>query len=57
MHGKGRWPALFVDGHASITWYPAHIGGIKSGGTGVWQIDPSGPDGWGIGSLDWVDVP
>jgi type II secretory pathway pseudopilin PulG len=63
QHGKGRWPTLFVDGHASITWYPMYapngdfLGGIKRGGIGVWQIDPSGPDGWGIGSLDWVDVP
>src|SRR5439155_7790105 len=63
QHGKGRWPTLFVDGHASITWYPIYapngdfLGGVRRGGTGVWQIDPSGPDGWGIGSLDWMDVP
>ena len=60
-HGRGRWPTLFVDGHASITWYPVQIGKIstygRSGGSGVFQLDPSGPDGWGIGSLDWVDVP
>ena len=61
QHGRGRWPTLFVDGHASITWYPAQLGGLitygRSGGIGVWQVDPGGPDGWGIGSLDWVDVP
>ena len=55
-HGKGRWPTLFVDGHAKITWYPAGIGGAAHR-TGVWQIDPSGPDGWGMGSLGWMDVP
>ena len=57
QHGKGRFTTLFVDGHASITWYPAWMGGIKSGGIGVLQLDPSGPDGWGMGSLDWIDVP
>ena len=62
-HGKGRWPTLFVDGHASITWYPIYapngelVGGTRRPGPGVWQIDPSGPDGWGMGSLEWVDVP
>lgn len=56
-HGKGRLPTLFVDAHASITWYPMHapdgafLGG-KRPGPGVWQIDPSGPNGWGTGSLD-----
>jgi len=55
-HGKGRWPTLFVDGHASITWYPVEIGGTPHR-TDVWQIDPSGPDGWGTGSLGWMDVP
>src|SRR5262249_36891660 len=63
QHGRGRWPTGFVDGHASITWYPMYapngdfLGGTKRGGIGVVQIDPSGPAGWGIGSLDWVDVP
>jgi prepilin-type N-terminal cleavage/methylation domain-containing protein len=60
VHGKWRWPTLFVDGHASITRYPIGIGataGQAAYRTGVWQIDPSGPDGWGIGSLDWIDVP
>jgi prepilin-type N-terminal cleavage/methylation domain-containing protein len=56
VHGKGRWPTLFVDGHASITWYPVGIGGAAHR-TGVWQIDPSGPNGWGMGSLGWMDVP
>ena len=56
QHGKGRWPTLFVDGHASITWYPVWMGGIPHR-TDVWQIDPSGPDGWGMGSLGWADVP
>jgi hypothetical protein len=62
QHGKGRWPTLFVDLHASITWYSMYapdgtfIGG-KRPGPGVWQFDPGGPDGWGIGSLEWVDVP
>jgi prepilin-type N-terminal cleavage/methylation domain-containing protein len=63
QHGKGRWPTLFVDGHASISWYPMYApngepaGGTKRPGPGVWQIDPSGPYGWGMGSLEWVDVP
>ena len=63
QHGRGRWPTLFVDGRASITWYPMYtangefVGGIKRGGIGVWQIDPEGPDGWGMGSLSWADVP
>lgn len=63
QHGKGRWPTLFVDGHASITWYPIYapngdfVGGTRRPGPAVWQIDPDGPDGWGIGSLGWVDVP
>jgi len=63
QHGRGRWPTLFVDGHASISWYPVYapdgglVGGIKQGGIGVWQIDPDGPDGWGMGSLSWADVP
>ena len=64
QHGKGRWPTLFVDGHASITWYPLYdpnngqlLGGFRSGGSGVWQPDPDGPQGWGIGSLNWIDVP
>ena len=39
---------MFVDGHASITWYPVEIGATPHR-TGVWQIDPSGPDGWGNG--------
>jgi prepilin-type N-terminal cleavage/methylation domain-containing protein len=64
-HGQGRWPTLFVDGHASITWYPLYDrsgqwqvpGATRRGGIGVWQIDPNGPDGWGIGSLSWMDVP
>ena len=55
-HGKGRLPTLFVDGHASITWYPVEIGGTPHR-TDVLQIDPSGPDGWGTGSLGWMDVP
>ena len=55
-HGKGRFTTLFVDGHASITWYPAWLSGVPHG-TKVWQIDPSGPNGWGTGSLDWIDVP
>ena len=55
-HGKGRWPTLLVDGHASISWYPVEIGGTAHR-TDVWQIDPSGPDGWGMGSLGWMDVP
>ena len=63
QHGKGRGPTLFVDGHASITWYPMYapdggfVGGTRRSGPGVWQIDPDGPQGWGIGSLQWVDVP
>ena len=63
QHGKGRWPTLFVDGHASITWYPLYdldghlMGGTRSAGPGVWQMDPDGPQGWGIGSLGWIDVP
>jgi prepilin-type N-terminal cleavage/methylation domain-containing protein len=63
QHGKGRWPTVFVDGHASITWYPVYdlngqpLGGTRSGGSGVVQIDPDGPQGWGIGSLNWTDVP
>jgi prepilin-type N-terminal cleavage/methylation domain-containing protein len=61
QHGKGRWPTLFVDGHASMTWYPMYApdGRLVGNppGPGVWQIDPSGPDGWGIGSLEWIDVP
>ena len=32
------------------------LGGRRPG-SGVWQMDPSGPDGWGMGSLEWVDVP
>jgi prepilin-type N-terminal cleavage/methylation domain-containing protein len=62
-HGSGRWPTLFVDGHASITWYPSHdlsgqlVGGTKTSGPNVWRIDPDGPQGWGIGSLAWIDVP
>ena len=55
-HGKWRWPTLFVDGRASITWYPVETGGPPHR-TGVWQIDPSGPNGWGTGSLGWMDVP
>ena len=57
QHGEGRWPTLFVDGHASITWYPISIGGARPPGPGVLQIDPSGPNGWGTGSLEWIDVP
>jgi hypothetical protein len=63
QHGKGRWPTLFVDGHWAITWYPIYdlsgqpLGGIRRGGSGVVQIDPDGPQGWGIGSLNWIDVP
>lgn len=62
-HGRGRWPTLFVDGHASITWYPAYdlsgqpIVGARISGPNVWRIDPDGPQGWGIGSLAWIDVP
>jgi len=57
MHGKGRWPTLFVDGHASITWYPLYAfnpqaAGGRRPGSGVWQLDPGGPDGWGISGLD-----
>jgi prepilin-type N-terminal cleavage/methylation domain-containing protein len=55
-HGKDRFTSLFVDGHASITWYPVEITGIPRRAN-VWQLDPSGPDGWGIGSLAWMDVP
>ncbi len=54
-HGKGKWLTGFVDGHAKITWYPVEIGGVPHH-TDVLQIDPSGPDGWGMGSLDWKDV-
>jgi hypothetical protein len=56
QHGRGRWPTLFVDGRAKITWYPVEIGGIPRR-TDVLQIDPEGPSGWGMGSLDWMDVP
>jgi len=56
-HGKGSFTTLFVDGHAAITWYPIEIGGTRLPGPGVVQIDPSGPDGWGMGSLSWMDVP
>lgn len=56
MHGKWRWPASFVDGHASVTWYANEITGMQRR-VNVWRIDPSGPDGWGIGSLAWMDVP
>ena len=56
QHGKGRFPTLFVDGRAKITWYPVEIGGTAHR-TDVLQIDPSGPDGWGMGSLGWADVP
>jgi prepilin-type N-terminal cleavage/methylation domain-containing protein len=56
-HGKWRFPTLFVEGHASVTWYPLAMGGTRSGGAGVLQPDPSGPQGWGIGSLGWMDVP
>jgi prepilin-type N-terminal cleavage/methylation domain-containing protein/prepilin-type processing-associated H-X9-DG protein len=45
MHGRGRFTSLFVDGHASITWW--HL----------LQIDPTGPIGGGMGSLEWADVP
>jgi len=51
------------NGHASISWYPMYapngelVGGIRRPGPGVWQIDPDGPDGWGMGSLGWEDVP
>ena len=55
-HGKGRLPTGFVDGHADITWYPSWLTGVPHG-TKVWQIDPSGPNGWGTGSLEWMDVP
>jgi hypothetical protein len=55
-HGKWRQPTLFVDGHASITWYPVVISGTPHS-TGVLQIDPSGTNGWGMGSLGWMDVP
>ncbi len=55
-HGKGRWPTLFVDGRAKITWFPVWMGGTVHR-SDVWQIDPSGPAGWGTGSLDWMDVP
>jgi prepilin-type N-terminal cleavage/methylation domain-containing protein len=44
-HGKERQPIMFVDGRASNTRYSAI------------QVDPSGSDGWGMGSLGWVDVP
>ncbi|MFO1497893.1 MAG: prepilin-type N-terminal cleavage/methylation domain-containing protein [Verrucomicrobiota bacterium] len=63
QHGRGRWPTLFVDGHAAITWYPIYdlsgqpLGGIRPPGPGVLQIDPGGPAGWGMGSLAWIDVP
>lgn len=58
QHGAGRWPTVFVDGHASITWYPITLKGTPvSRRAGVWQIDPGGPLGWGMGSLDWIDVP
>jgi hypothetical protein len=58
MHGIGRWPTLFVDGHAKITWYPITMNGTPTHRrTDVWQFDPGGPLGWGMGSLDWMDVP
>jgi prepilin-type N-terminal cleavage/methylation domain-containing protein len=63
QHGRGRWPTLFVDGHANITWYPIYdlsgqpLGGTRPPGRGVLQIDPGGPAGWGMGSLEWIDVP
>jgi len=56
VHGRARWPTLFVDGRASITWYPLEVVGTPHH-TSTWQIDPGGPGGWGMGSLDWVDVP
>ena len=56
QHGRGRWPTVFVDGHAKITWYPVWMGGVPHRGD-VWQLDPGGPDGWGMGSLGWADVP
>jgi len=57
-HGRDRFTTLFVDGHASITWYPITMNGTPTRHrTGVWHIDPSGPFGWGMGSLSWIDVP
>lgn len=55
IHGRGRWPTLFVDGHAAITWYPFELTGVHHQ-SGVWNMDPGGPNGWGMGSLDWMDV-
>lgn len=55
-HGRGRLTTLFVDGHASVTWHPVEFGGPVHR-TSVLQIDPSGLDGWGIGSLEFEDVP
>jgi prepilin-type N-terminal cleavage/methylation domain-containing protein/prepilin-type processing-associated H-X9-DG protein len=57
QHGRGRSTTGFVDGHASITWKPALVGGTRPPGPGVLQIDPSGTNGWGMGSLAWMDVP
>jgi len=56
VHGRGRWPTLFVDGHASITWYPAELTGIAHR-TSTLQMYPQDPAGWGTGSLEWMDVP
>jgi len=57
-HGRDRFTTLFVDGHASITWYPITMDGtLTRHRAGVWHIDPSGPFGWGMGSLSWIDVP
>lgn len=56
MHGKWRLPVLFVDGHSSIVWFPP-LAGAPSRRTGVLQVDPGGPNGWGMGSLSWMDVP
>jgi hypothetical protein len=56
-HGKGRFMTLRIDGHASVTWYPVQVTGGTPHRYDVWQLDPSGPQGWGIGSLAWMDVP
>ncbi len=56
MHGKGRLTTLFVDGHASVSWYPVAVGGPFHS-TSALQLDPDGLDGWGIGSLEFADVP
>ena len=55
-HGKGRFATLFVDGHSSLVWYPLEWGNSPHT-TRVFHPDPDAPEGWGIGSLAWMDVP